>query len=421
MDIWALQLHSMVKEAPIEECKKVLQKMQVPQAIEYLKNKYSELRKENIELLKEAFPEKSYDFINKVLDETNNDINKALLKFYNNPESLEQNIKSGAIPKNTHEVHMRKRRSSNSSSKLSKTNPTDTSNNDTKKGFLLLNASTKNKTKTNSATSSNDNDNKNSHLSSTSIQQKTNQKISSNDNTKKSLLLLSSSIKNKTKTNPPTSSNDNSAKTNNQPLLEKLKPKPWIASHKHASFGVPSQKVSQSTLLPRMEIPQNKIESEWNKSHESPFSRANNNAYNPILVNDQNEYEYSDSYSQYDYFEGDYDNDDKYDYNEEDQNNNGQDDFESQQRDNHLKTETIDLHGLVSKEARFIVEASLSQAKKNGIGVFRFITGIGNHSTNNIPILRPLVLEICKKYNCYAYIPEKNQGFVVCNVCKPFQ
>lgn len=96
------------------------------------------------------------------------------------------------------------------------------------------------------------------------------------------------------------------------------------------------------------------------------------------------------------------------------------DDFESQPRDDQLSTTVIDLHELTKYQADFIVRNSIKESKKNRIGVFKFITGRGNHSIGKTPVLRPLVLSICKEFNVYCYVPKKNPGVIVCDVRRPY-
>ena len=383
MDILAAQLHWKVKEASIDECKKALQKMSMTQAVQYLKKQHSSKRKENIDYLKDIFPEKSNDSIIKVLDESNDDLDKAIELLYQNPESLEENINSGIVPESK-KVHMKKRSSSNKLTKFDKLNEDHSDNkltnldklNDDHSDNKLTNLDTKNPS----------------------------------DGNKKKLLLSSVSLKNK-------------KKTNNQAPPAPEKPKSWIISHDPIVIRKPSQKIPESSILPRMEIPPNKIESEWNKTPSTFLSKLSSiftsqkktpqvkPMNNPIYVNDQGDSDYDYGYDE---------NDQYYDYDYEEEEEQADYQYSNQQGEEYLKTETIDLHGMLKQEAKFLVESSLSHAKKKGIGVFRFNTGKGNHSINNIPVLRPLVLEICKKFNMYAYIPERNTGYVVCNVNRPF-
>lgn len=195
--------------------KDINKKMPMSQAIKYLKNIYT--RRKNIEYFTEIFPEKSQESIIKALDESNNDIDSALIILVNSPESLEQNIKAGVTPNSSQKVD-------DSSEKVE------------------------------------------------------NLKVDSN---------------------------------------------------------------SQNVII--------------SKENENP----------------------QESYSDDEYDEIQY--------------------FEVPSSENQLKTERVDLHNLTQKEARFIVESSIIHSKENGIGVFHFVTGRGNHSVNNVPILRPLVFEICKK------------------------
>lgn len=86
-----------------------------------------------------------------------------------------------------------------------------------------------------------------------------------------------------------------------------------------------------------------------------------------------------------------------------------------------LKTEKIDLHGLVRKDARFLVESKIVHAKENGIGLYLFVCGKGIHSMNNVAVLKPMVLEICKKLNVNGYVSTVNPGIIICDVNRPYQ
>eukprot|EP00178_Gracilaria_changii_P020201 TRINITY_DN5870_c0_g1_i1.p1 TRINITY_DN5870_c0_g1~~TRINITY_DN5870_c0_g1_i1.p1 ORF type:complete len:194 (+),score=53.64 TRINITY_DN5870_c0_g1_i1:1-582(+) len=52
---------------------------------------------------------------------------------------------------------------------------------------------------------------------------------------------------------------------------------------------------------------------------------------------------------------------------------------------------TIDLHGLLQKEALLIVEEQLEKAKKKGKSELRIITGAGHHSDKEGPKIKPAV------------------------------
>ena len=349
--IQAATLQSIVKEAPLEECQKALERMPYNQALQYLRKKYSKesVREQNIEFLKEHFPSATRVSIINALDQSNNDIDSALMLLLEEPQSFEEKNKSGDIPNNLNSVKMKKRNSSsNSNSKKVVATPTNT------------------------------------------------------DEKKQS----SSNVPLKIPSNGPQSY-----------IIEK--PKSWARS-RDPIFSSSLQKKSGSSILPRMEIPSSKIESDWNKS---PFIFSNYHSLKnlPVQENNQNSDDYDDDVKVYSD-----NNDDQYDdseeFYEEEEEEEILDDYDNDsQPGTTWKTERIDLHGYSKQEARFIVEKSISSAKKNRIGVFHFVTGVGHGSLNHIPVLRPLVLEICQKYNVYAFLPEKNKGVVVCDIRKPYE
>lgn len=71
------QLQSIDKDATIEECQQALKEMTFEQAVQYFKKR--NLRKTNIEYFKQFFPNKSDVKINKILDESNDDFDLALI------------------------------------------------------------------------------------------------------------------------------------------------------------------------------------------------------------------------------------------------------------------------------------------------------------------------------------------------------
>ena len=80
---------------------------------------------------------------------------------------------------------------------------------------------------------------------------------------------------------------------------------------------------------------------------------------------------------------------------------------------------SIDLHGFGANDAKEKIREAVVNAKSMNIGVIHFITGVGNHSQNGVPILKPLVLDICEGFNVKATVPSLNPGVVVCDLNKP--
>lgn len=76
-------------------------------------------------------------------------------------------------------------------------------------------------------------------------------------------------------------------------------------------------------------------------------------------------------------------------------------------------TQEIELHGKTYDEAQELVISALDSAKINHIRKILFITGRGRHSIDNIPVLKPMVLKICKKKGFNPSL-SKNKGTIIC-------
>ena len=77
------------------------------------------------------------------------------------------------------------------------------------------------------------------------------------------------------------------------------------------------------------------------------------------------------------------------------------------------RSATIDLHNYRSDEAAEYVTRVIRNAR-GSFGVVYFITGKGNNSKNHIPILRPLVMKICRQAGANTRILPNNTGIVEC-------
>lgn len=75
-------------------------------------------------------------------------------------------------------------------------------------------------------------------------------------------------------------------------------------------------------------------------------------------------------------------------------------------------TLTLDLHGKRKPECIWFVENVLNANKNSRYSKINFITGKGKHSLNKVPILRPLVMEICEKRGLIAKPLDDNNGVV---------
>ncbi|KAK8842357.1 hypothetical protein M9Y10_025936 [Tritrichomonas musculus] len=363
MDILASQLHSKIKEAPIEECRDLLKKMTMPQAVKLLKEKYSKesIRKQLIDDLKASFPEKSLDSVSKALDSANNDYELAFQILLENPESIEDNKKKSVIPK---------------TSSIKKRKPVSS--------IFLTNKPHESKLP--------DINQQSNYIANQKSQSSVKPSINQSATMSRSLDLKDDEV-----------------------------------------IRVKSKNGSEHYLLPRKEIPQNTVQSSWNKSSASSFlfrnfhlpffsnnatqsnsNQLNDNQKNPIFVDDSDADDITVLSTNNDNYFDDDEEEEEYEYEYE------YDDDDEESQSQGMMTKRIDLHGYVKDDARLLVEDQISHARENRIGVFHFITGRGNHSEGNKAILRPLVLEICKKYNVHGYIPEKNPGMVLCNISKPY-
>ncbi|GIY96493.1 hypothetical protein CEXT_608001 [Caerostris extrusa] len=81
-----------------------------------------------------------------------------------------------------------------------------------------------------------------------------------------------------------------------------------------------------------------------------------------------------------------------------------------QEKNNMLASTTIDLHGLHESEAMEILQ-KLFKSKYN-FNYFKIITGKGNHSRNQIPVLRNSVEKYCLEKNYVFKRAKNNEGVV---------
>ena len=76
---------------------------------------------------------------------------------------------------------------------------------------------------------------------------------------------------------------------------------------------------------------------------------------------------------------------------------------------------TVDLHGFRADEAYRFVSKALENARRDGnVAQISFITGKGLHSRSGSPVLRPLVLRLCRDKGFNAYVGA-NRGVVICD------
>lgn len=75
-------------------------------------------------------------------------------------------------------------------------------------------------------------------------------------------------------------------------------------------------------------------------------------------------------------------------------------------------TLTLDLHGMRKVECEWFIESVLKANKSSRYSKINFITGKGKHSHNKVPILRPLVMEICERRGLKAQLLQENDGVV---------
>ena len=87
----------------------------------------------------------------------------------------------------------------------------------------------------------------------------------------------------------------------------------------------------------------------------------------------------------------------------------------TKQRNVSLVNWSVDLHGYFSAEASEIVKNYLRRAKREGnVAQIEFITGRGLHSKDGVPVLRPMVLQLCQDMGFNAYVGN-NKGVVICD------
>ena len=77
------------------------------------------------------------------------------------------------------------------------------------------------------------------------------------------------------------------------------------------------------------------------------------------------------------------------------------------------KSLTIDLHNYRADDAADFVTRVIRNAR-GSFGVLYFITGKGHNSKDHIPILRPLVMKICRKAGANTKLLPTNSGIVEC-------
>jgi DNA-nicking Smr family endonuclease len=78
----------------------------------------------------------------------------------------------------------------------------------------------------------------------------------------------------------------------------------------------------------------------------------------------------------------------------------------TQDRSQHV----IDIHGLKVTEARSHVEKALRDAIVAGAPRLRVITGRGNHSVGNIPVLKTRIIEAMAEYHIPTRVHPTNPG-----------
>eukprot|EP01116_Phalansterium_solitarium_P024837 TRINITY_DN9217_c0_g1_i1.p1 TRINITY_DN9217_c0_g1~~TRINITY_DN9217_c0_g1_i1.p1 ORF type:complete len:173 (+),score=64.43 TRINITY_DN9217_c0_g1_i1:437-955(+) len=73
---------------------------------------------------------------------------------------------------------------------------------------------------------------------------------------------------------------------------------------------------------------------------------------------------------------------------------------------------TIDLHGLHTDEALRYLQERVDKCRKLNASSLVIIVGVGNHSVNNIPKLKPLVQKFVTDNNLYCIPDNPNQGCI---------
>lgn len=72
----------------------------------------------------------------------------------------------------------------------------------------------------------------------------------------------------------------------------------------------------------------------------------------------------------------------------------------------------IDLHELYVEEAKIKVRERIETVKSQGLTSLVIITGIGNHSVDGIPKLRPAIDDLIKEFNLTCVPDKPNRGCI---------
>ena len=78
---------------------------------------------------------------------------------------------------------------------------------------------------------------------------------------------------------------------------------------------------------------------------------------------------------------------------------------------------SINLHGHTKETALPLITRILNAASSLGAATVTFITGRGSHSANGVPVLRPLVLDLCRRRGVPARVG-RNEGRVICQIAR---
>ena len=442
MDLMAIKIHSIVKMAPLDECKKILKEKPFDEAVQHLKDKYSSdrIRNENFEFLKQSFPEMKDDQINKALDDSNNDLDSALNILMSQPASLEENeqlLKAEDIPKSANDKNSSKKQQNigqhnNILQKTKANNNVALINNQKKNVQTFQDTKFNNGNLLSSALDQKSQNNKNNHnnvLKNSTIQ---NQNLSDKINYSNNLKRTDNPINNPINIGIHVKNREPfSVKANNPhilPSVQIIPPKiPTIGAHfrpsifSKAAIEVSDSDSSDIANISDLEYIPVESESEYT-TNESESEFVGGESESELTV-DESESEFVGG-------ESDSENDIELNGNHQDHMYNQHYEEEEEEEVNNLENidvnnipnfQRIDLHGYKYKDAKNLVESSIKHARENNIGIFHFITGIGNNSINSIPILRPMVMEVCKCLNVHAYISKLNPGIVICNVNKRFR
>ncbi|SCU93593.1 LANO_0E04302g1_1 [Lachancea nothofagi CBS 11611] len=76
-------------------------------------------------------------------------------------------------------------------------------------------------------------------------------------------------------------------------------------------------------------------------------------------------------------------------------------------------SDEIDLHGLYTKEAQWIMQKRIAVAVANHESKLEVIVGKGLHSANGIAKIKPAIEELCQQANLASYVDRKNSGVLV--------